>query len=223
MIKPTSLAIALFLAGSATAQTYIVPSGDCGDVTLQVSRGTDYPNLGERIKNDEVASAYLFLPKKRIAVETPTDFKATIPTKGVIMASIDFKPTISGNETRTEHAKAFIRCGAIDPLDDWQRESGLGVEIFPQWNGLMPLKAGDLMRFIVVDKAARKIIQDIPVELHRAGGGHVETGVYGQYLGVKFPFMGPDRYMAVATYRRPDPKQADLWLVDTSTLTFEIK
>jgi len=29
--------------------------------------------------------------------------------------------------------------------------------------------------------------------------------------------------MVTTTYRRPDPQQAEHWLVDTSTLTFEIK
>lgn len=228
MTKPVSFAIALFLARTVIAQTFIMPGGDCGAVTLQVTRGAEFPDLGERIRSEEVATAYLFLPKQRIAVEAAPDrrsfdFNATIPRNGVVMASIDFKPTITGNETRTEHAKAFIRCGAIDRFDDWQRSTGLGLEIIPQWNGLMPLKAGDSMRFIAIEKATGKLLRDIPMELYRAGAGHIATGVRDKSGGVNFPFNGPDRYMVVATYRRPDPQQSGLWLVDTSTLTFDIR
>ena len=94
------------------------------------------------------------------------------------IAAVDFAPAVSGNETRTEHAKALIFCGATAPLADWQRSTGLGLEIYPQeWNGRRPrLKPGE-----------------------------------------------PGRYMVVTTVRRPDPQKPEHWLVDTSTLTFEIK
>lgn len=229
MTRPFSFAIALFLARTVIAQSYIVPSGDCGAVTLHVTRGADFPSLAERISGDEVAKAYVFLPQQRIAVDAAAgrafDFNATIPAKGVAMASVDFKPTISGNETRTEHAKAFIRCGTIDRFDDWQRDTGLGLEIIPQWNGMMPLKAGDTMRFIALDKSTgkMKLLGDIPIELYGARAGRIATGVEDKAGGVDFSFKGPDRYMVVATYRRPDPRQPGLWLVDRSTLTFEIK
>jgi hypothetical protein len=87
----------------------------------------------------------------------------------------------------------------------------------------MPLKAGDSMRFIAIEKATGKLLRDIPMELYRAGAAHSTAGVQDKSGGMDFSFKGPDRYMVVATYRRPDPQQSGLWLVDTSTLTFEIK
>src|SRR5262249_30542383 len=149
--------------------------------------------------------------------------KTSIPDTNVVMAGADFAPSVVGNETRTEHAKAFIRCGPIGHLDDWQRSSELGLEIYPQWNGLLPFKAGQRMRFIVVDRASRKLLRDVPVELYRAGSGRVEDVQPDPNGGVTFPYKEPGRYLVTATYRRPDPKQEGLWLVDTSTLTFELK
>jgi len=135
----------------------------------------------------------------------------------------DFQSVI-GNETRTEHAKAFIYCAARAPAADWQRSTGLGLEIYPQWNGsILHLKPGDSMRFIAVDKATNKLIRDVPMELYRAGVGYVGSGVPDQYGGMNFPDKEPGRYMVMATYRRPDPQRREHWLVDTSTVTFEIK
>ena len=141
------------------------------------------------------------------------------------MAAVDLKPEISGNETRTEHAKALIFCGDKTPIADWQRESGLGFEIYPQsWNGRRPnMKAGDTLRFIAVDKAEKKLVADAPMELYRAGAGRIANGVPDQYGGMDFPYQEPGLYMVTTTYRRPDPQQPEHWLVDTSTLTFEIK
>jgi Domain of unknown function (DUF4198) len=230
MIKRTAVAIALTLAPAAFAQTYLVPDGDCGAVTLHATRGTDFPNLGETIGADRVKDAYVYQPKQRVAVNPAAgprslDFNTNVvPGDGVVMATVDFTPVVSGNETRTEHAKAFIRCGAIARGDDWQRSTGLGLEIFPQWNGRVArLKRGDSMRFIAVDQAANKLLRDVPMELYRAGAGRVAGGVPDQYGDVDFTYQEPGRYMVTTTYRRPDPQQPEHWLIDTSTLTFEIK
>src|SRR5205807_9482142 len=152
------------------------------------------------------------------------DFNANVTEDGVVMAAVEFTPAVSGNETRTEHAKALIFCGAIAPRADWQRSTGLGLEIYPQgWNGPRPqMKPGDSMRFIAVDKATNKLIRDVPMELYRAGAGRVAGGVPDQNGGMSFPYREPGRYMVTTTYRRPDPQQPEHWLVDTSTLTFEI-
>lgn len=48
-------------------------------------------------------------------------------------------------------------------------------------------------------------------------------GVPDKSGGMSFPFPEPGRYMVMTTYRRPDPRQAEHWLVDTSTLTFEVR
>jgi len=228
MIKRIAVATALTFAPAAFAQTYILPDGDCGAITLHATRGSDFPNLGETIGADRVKDAYVYLPKQRVALKPAVgprslDFNANVPDDGVVMAAVDFTPAVSGNETRTEHAKAFIRCGAIARGDDWQRSTGLGLEIYPQWNGRMPLKPGDSMRFIAVDKATTKLIRDLPMELYRAGAGRVAGGVPYQYGGMNFPYQEPGRYMVTTTFRRPDPQQPEHWLVDTSTLTFEIK
>ena len=58
MIKCIAVAIVLTLAPAVFAQTYIVPEGDCGAVTFHTTRGTDFPNLGERISADRVKDAY---------------------------------------------------------------------------------------------------------------------------------------------------------------------
>lgn len=229
-LTPTAIAIALIFAPLAFAQTFIVPEGDCGAVTLHATRGSDFPNLGDRIAVGSVAQAYVWaLPKKRSEAEVADapqslTFKANIPDDGVVMAALALNPTVSENETRTEHAKAFIFCGRT-PAADWQRSTGLGLELYPQgWNGPRPqLKAGDPMRFIAVDRATNTILRDLPMELYRAGGGRISAGVPAEHGGMKFQYPEPGRYMVVTTYRRPDPKQPEHWLVDTSTLTFDIK
>lgn len=225
MMNRMTLVIALTLAPAAFAQSYIVAEGDCGAVTLHLTRAADFPNLGERISADRVACAYVFVPKRRIAV-TPEggDFVANVPKDAVVMAGVDLTPTVSGNETRTEHAKALLFCGPITPQFDWQRSVGIGLEIYPQdWNGPRPtLKPGDKMRFIAVDKATGKLLRDLPMELYRAGEGRIADGVPARY-GMNFPYGTPGRYMVTTTYRRPDPQLPEHWLVDTSTLTFDIK
>lgn len=85
------------------------------------------------------------------------------------------------------------------------------------------MNPGDPMRFIAVDKSTNTLIRDIPMELHRAGTGPIADGVLSPQGGMNFQYPEPGRYMVVATYRRPDPKQPEHWLVDTSTLTFEVK
>jgi hypothetical protein len=230
MIKRIAVAIALSLAPAVFAQTYIVPDGDCGAITLHATRGTDFPNLGERIGADRVKDAYVYLAKRRVAVKPAAgrslDFSANVtPDDEVVMASVELTPAVSGNETRTEHAKALIFCGPTTPEADWQREAGLGLEIYPQsWNGARPhLKQGDTMWFIAVDKAAGKLLRDVPMELYRAGAGRIAIGVPNKTGGMSFSYPEPGRYMLTTTYRRPDPQHPELWLVDTSTLTFEIK
>ena len=230
MIKRTAVAIALICAPAAFAQTYIVPEGDCGSVTLHVTRGSDFPKLGETIAADRVADALVFLPRQRVMVK-PAEvggtlaFSANVPDEGVVMAAVELKPAVSGSETRTEHAKVLLFCGSTTPPADWQRSTGLGLEIYPQgWNGPRPeLKPGDPMRFIAVDKATKKILRDLPMELHRAGAGRIAGGIPAEYGGMNFPYQKPGRYMVMTTHRRPDPQKPDHWLVDTSTLTFDIR
>jgi hypothetical protein len=227
MLKPIAVIVALTLAPTAFAQTYIVPDGDCGAVTLHATRG-DFPNLGEAVAADRVTLARVYMPRQRLTV-TPVagahsvDLAANVPDTGVVMAAVDFAPAINGNETRTEHAKAFVRCGAIARGDDWQRTTGIGLEIYPQWNGLMPLKPGDSMRFIAVDASTKKLLRDVPMKLVRAGSTEAIGGTPDPNGGMTFPYKQPGRYMVTTTYRRPDPQQPGLWLVDTSTLTFEMK
>jgi hypothetical protein len=242
MIKRIAVAIALTFAPAAFAQTYIVPDGDCGAITLHATRGTEFPSLGETIGADRVKDAYVSNspgPGKnrdrraqRVAVKPAVgprslDFNTNVGDgDGVVMASVEFTPAVSGNETRTEHAKAFIFCGQSAPMADWQRSAGLGLEIYPQgWNGPRPrMKAGDTMRFIAVDGATNKLLHDVPMELYRAGAGRVADGVPDKDNGgMDFSYPEPGRYMVTTTYRRPDPQQPEHWLVDTSTLTFEIK
>jgi hypothetical protein len=230
MIKRIAVAIALTFAPAAFAQTYIVPDGDCGAITLHATRGTNFPSLGETIDTDRVEDAYVYLPRQRVAVKPAVGprsltFNANVPDSGVVMAAVDLEPAASGNETRTEHAKAFLFCGPITPAADWQRSSGLGLEIYPQgWNGPRPrMKTGDPMRFIAVDKATNELLRDLPMKLYRAGAGRIAEGVPAEHGGMNFPYQEPGRYMVVTTYRRPDPRQPEHWLVDTSTLTFEIK
>jgi hypothetical protein len=85
------------------------------------------------------------------------------------------------------------------------------------------MKQGDKMRFIVVARGTPKVLLDLPMELYRAGDGLVGHGVPDPDGGMDFSYGEPGRYMVTTTYRRPDPQEPDHWLVDTSTLTFEIK
>lgn len=216
MIKRTALAVALTFAPAAVfAQSYIVPDGDCGAITFHVSRGTDFPNLGATVPAGDVKAAWLFPQMgKRIAAEPVSrahsaDYNATLGTgETVLMAGIDFAPTVVGDETRTDHAKAFVFCGPATPAYDWQRSIELGLEIYPEgWNGPRPrMKAGDTMWFITVDKASKQIVRDVTTELYRAGAGRIATGKPNKIGGMTFKYPEPGRYMVVSTYRRADPE-----------------
>jgi hypothetical protein len=216
MIKSLVVAAVLTLAPAVFAQTHIEPEGDCGAMTFHV--------LGA----DRLSDAWIFLPQQRTAVmpvagSRSLDLSAEIPKDGVSMAAVDVAPVVSGNETRTEHAKAFVYCGAKAPAADWQRSTGLGVEIYPQWNGsILHLTPGRAMEFIAVDGTAKELLRDVPLELYR-DGEHVATVTPDRNGIAKFPYPGPGRYMVMTTYRRADPQHAEHWLVDTSTATFELK
>ena len=229
MIKQIAVAVTLTLAPAAFAQTYINAEGDCGAVTFHVVRSAGYTKPAETIAADSVADAFVYLPKHRVA-ETPAaatgslDFDATIPEgEFVTMAGVNFKPVTEKHETRTDHAKALLFCGAT-PRADWQRSANLGLEIFPQaWNpGRPKLKRGDSIRFIAVEESTRKLLGDLPMELYRVGGGHVATGTADPAGGMDFRYPAPGRYIVTATFRRPDPQNAEEWLVDTSSLTFDV-
>lgn len=228
-IKHTIAAITLFAAPALFAQTYIVANGDCGDVKFVVSRGNAFPTLGEAIASDRVVNAYVIVPKQRAKVKlpegaTPLTFEANISDTGVTMASVDLKPEIVGNETRTDHAKAMIFCGAKTPMADWQLSASIGLEIYPQgWNGPRPsMKAGEPMRFIVVKASPDKML-DLPMQLYGEGSRLIADGTPASGGGMNFPYQEPGRYMVMTTDRRADPQHAGQWLVDTSTLVFDIK
>ncbi len=231
MIQRTAFALALLLGPSVIAQTYIAADGDCGTVTLHVTRGNDFPRLGESIPASLVKEARVYLPKQRILVKPDEDrdsltFSADVPyAETVVMAAVDFNPVVSGDETRTEHAKTFLFCGTPAPRVDWQHSAELGLEIYPQgWNGPRPrMKPGDTMKFIAVDRAENKMLHDLPMALYGDGMRRIAEGVTGHDGFMNFPFQKPGRYLVVATYRRPDPEKQGHWLVDTSTLTFDIK
>jgi len=223
MITRSVAAIALILAPAAFSQTYVVPTGDCGSVTFNITRGSG------TIVADQVSSARVYLPKEKLAARLADGprsltFNADVPDKGVVMAAVDLEPQVIGNETRTEHAKAFIFCGPT-PMADWKRTADMGLDIIPQgWNGPRPrMKVGDPMRFIALDPAAKQILRDVPMELRRADGSLVATGTPDRYSGMDFSYPDKGRYVVVATYRRADPQRPDHWLVDTSTLTFDVK
>ena len=146
-----------------------------------------------------------------------------------------FRADLRGNhEAVTEYGMA-MHC-AVPGLEE---PNTWGVYVFVQalgrygynsdrdgreWNGRRPrMKPGDSMWFITVDKATKKLIRDVPMELYRAGAGRIADGVPNRSGGMSFPYPDPGRYMVTTTYRRPDPQQPEHWLVDTSTLTFEIK
>lgn len=225
-----AVGFAAIVATSAFGQTVIRAKGDCGTVTFVMTRGIGGGNEGATLLPDEVATARVFEPKRRVDV-TPTQdsrslrFDGTVPDNFVAMAAVDLKPVVNGNETRTEHAKALFFCGATTPDADWQRETGLGLEIYPQsWNGPRPrMKRGEPMRFIVVDKQTGKLLRDLPMQLYAADGTHIADGTAAKDVGMNFAFPEPGRYTVVATYRRPDPKQPEHQLVDVSTLTFDVK
>lgn len=223
MIRTVIATIAVTIAPAVFAQTHIVGGGDCGDVTLRLI-GAESP--------DSVAHAYVFEPRQRIAVRPVAgahelDFQAKVIANDVVGSAVEFKPVVAGNETRTEHAKALLFCGANTPLADWQRAGGLGLEIVPQeWNPLRAhMKTGDKLRFIAIDESTGKsqFLQDLPMELHRANGDLVAAGVRDKDGGMDFSFPEPGEYYVTTTYRREDPAAAGHWLIDTSTLTFDVR
>jgi hypothetical protein len=227
-----AVALALTIPSAAFAQTFLVPDTDCGSVTFHLTSSTGFPALGETIAADRTSFASLWTlpqPRDRQKIELTAGprsltFPASIAEKDeVVMAAVELRPQIVGNETRTDHAKALVFCGAKTPKFDWQRSIGLGVELYPQgWNGPRPdVKTGDPMRFIAV--AEGKIIGELPMDLYGAGGRLIGHGANGEAVGKYFRYPEPGQYMVVATWRRPDPGQPDHWLVDTSTLTFDVK
>jgi hypothetical protein len=227
MIKQIAVAVVLTCAPAAFGQTYIVADGDCGPITLQLTEGIDFPNLAGSVAVDRVNNVNVYRLKEKVAV-TPSagprslDFTTSVPADALVIAAADLQPTVSGNETRTEHPKTLIRCGGTG-RGSWRRSAGLRLEIYPQWNEGQALKPGHSMRFIAVDKAINKPVPDVTMELYRAGSGYLGTGEADQYGGVKFPETAAGRYLVTATYRRADPERPEHWLVDSSTLTFEIK
>src|SRR5687768_1305800 len=98
MLKLAAVAIALIVSPALLAQTYIVRDGDCGAVTLHVTRGNDFPNLGETIAADRVNGAHVFAkPKQRFEAEVAAGprsltFNADIPAEGVVVAAVGLKP-----------------------------------------------------------------------------------------------------------------------------------
>lgn len=219
----------LLFGSSAFAQTYIVPNHECGAVTFQLTRGDAFPDLGEAIGIDRVARTQVNLQKQRVVVKpaagpSTAEFSATIAENAIVIATAELEPTVAGNETRTEQAKALVRCGTIVRDGGWRLSAGLRLEIFPQWNEGFPLKPGHEMRFIVVDNTKKgELVRAVRLELYRADGGLLGSAESDQGGMVTFPETEPGRYLVTATYRRPDPKQPEHWLVDTTSLTFDVK
>ena len=224
MIQRMIAVVALTVAPAVFAQTYIVPEGGCGEETLHVR--------GNAIAAEQVASAYVFQPKSRIEVKPAAgskslDFKASVAEGDVVTVGVEFKPMVVGDETWTAHAKALLYCGSQPPMADWMRTANLGLDIVPQgWTPLrVNMKAGDTLRFIAVDKSSGKyeLLKDQAMELRRADGELVATGIPARDGGMNFSFPEPGTYFVLATHRRPDPAAAGHSLVDTSTLAFVVK
>lgn len=228
MIRKTVIALTLLVVPTAVAQTYIVPDSDCGAITLHTTRGRDFPHLGEKISADRGKAARVYAARKSQAM-TPEggslDFRTKVPEGEVVMAAVELTPEVRGNETHTEHAKVMVFCGANTPALDWQRSAGLRFELFPQgWNGPRPrMKAGDRMSFIAVDVPSKKLLRDVSTTLFRAGSGKVADGLLRDDGHYEFTYPEAGRYMVVATWRRADPERPEQWLVDTSTLTFDVR
>ncbi|HEV7427498.1 MAG TPA: hypothetical protein VGQ46_14125 [Thermoanaerobaculia bacterium] len=77
MIKRIGVAVALAVAPAVFAQTYIVPDGDCGAITLHATRGSDFPNVGETIGPDRVQSATWRIRRRegRLPIGTRTEWR----------------------------------------------------------------------------------------------------------------------------------------------------
>jgi hypothetical protein len=227
MLNRIYAALVLTFASAAFAQTYIVPDGECRAVRFRATESTGFPDAGEAVAANRLESAYAHLPEAKVALVPVADagsleFTADVPDEGLVIAAITFKPTVSGVETRTDHAKAFVRCGGV-ARGEWRRTTGLPLEIIPQWNEGISLKPGHAMRFIALDAATKEVVRDPAMALYRAGAGLLGPGVTDQHGGVSFPESGPGRYLVTATCRRSDPEKPGHFLVDTSTLAFQIK
>jgi hypothetical protein len=193
-------------------------------ITLHATRGADFPNLGETIAANQVKSAYVSSSPSPGFDPGVKPWRLEMKPDEVVMAAVDFAPVVNGKETRAEHAKTFVFCGPATPMADWKRSGGLGLEIYPQeWNPTRRrMKLGDSMWFIAVDQSTKQPVRDLPMKLCRAGAGRIAEGVANKNVGMTFTYPEPGRYMAT-TYGRPDPQTPEHWLVDTSTLTFEVK
>lgn len=228
MIKRFVLALVFIVAPAAFAQTFILPQGDCGAMTLRVSRGTDFPNLGEGVAAEEVERLRIYLAKdeivwKRAAGPHSLDYTTSATAEGLLRVAISLERRDGPNETRTDHAKALLRCHTKGTSRDFRLRMGLPLEIYPQWNEGFPLTQGHPMRFVAVDNTTDQLIRGVRMELYRADGGHVGSGSADKSGIVTFPNTEPGVYMVTTTHRRPDPDLPGHWLVDTSSLTFDIK
>jgi hypothetical protein len=231
--RTLALVLALTLAPIGFAQSLILVSeGDCGEIVVHATRSSSFPHLGDTIAAEQVNHAYVVKERKRlepkpVAASHSLDYTTNLDVEDrVVMAAVTLDPEERGNETRTESAKALLFCGGATPQSDWQRSSGLPFEIYPQgWNGPRPtLKAGDTMWFIAVDALGKSgIVRNLPMELYNAKGELVGAGTPTSAGGMAFAYPTPGRYMVKATWRRADPTRADHWLVDVSTLTFDVK
>lgn len=229
-LKSVLAVTAFAVAPALFAQTAILATSDCGTATFQIVPSVDSAKNATAIAADQVTSALITLPSRRVLAQPASAsralaFAAGVPDEGVVMAGVDLKPVVTGSETRTEHAKTFTYCGSKTPKADWQALAGIGFEIVPQgWNGPRPqLKAGDPMRFIAVAPGSQGFLRSVPMQLYRVGKGQIAEGTAAADGGMNFTYPEPGRYMVVATYRRADPANASATLVDVSTLTFDVK
>jgi uncharacterized GH25 family protein len=180
------------------------------------------------------------------------DFTVKVPKKGIAIVGVDLAPKTleltpeqveeyldeigAADETRAywklhpgrwreryaKHAKTFLRCGAPARGDEFQLQTGMGLELVPQGTDPTTLKVGDTFRVILV-APKKPLFRTIALALVRQGAGQVANlEPDGQGI-VSVVLKEPGRYLLSATdLRHAEEKDLD-WESDFTTLTFDVK
>jgi hypothetical protein len=189
---------------------------------------------------------------KGVPTKFSLDFTVKVPKKGITVVGVDLAPKTleltseevdeyldeiaAADEIRayrtlhpgrwreryTKHAKTFLRCGSPSKADDYQIQSGMGLELIPQGTDPTTLKVGDTFRVILV-APKKPLFRTIALALVRQGQGRVAVIEPDAHGIASVVLKEPGRYLLSATdLRHAEEKDLD-WESDFTTLTFDVK
>lgn len=190
---------------------------------------------------------------KGVPTKYSLDFTVNVPKKGIAIVAVDLAPKTleltdaevdeyldeiaAADEIRayrklhpgrwreryTKHAKTMLRCGAPVEGDQFQLQSGMGLELVPQGTDPTTLKAGDTFRVILV-APKKPLFRTTALALVRQGMGRVAVIEPDAHGIASFVVKEPGHYLLSATDLRHADGKDDLdWESDFTTLTFDVR